>query len=160
MASSPNHRSEVPPAPLTAQVSRLLLGICAAVAVIGGGLLVVQVVVYFAASQYVPELEVGGYGTLVGAVGLAIYAGGAFRAHVAARIAAGIGLAFFGYAGSVVIAGIISLTADRGGPRGNLEDGTLGAIWLLAGVFFAWRTAMGGWPVSRRRGTHGRAPLP
>ncbi|MGH3390374.1 MAG: hypothetical protein ACRDOO_16015 [Actinomadura sp.] len=152
MASSPNHPSEVRPA----WASRLLLGICAAAAIIGGALLVVQVVVYFAASEYVPELEVGGYGTLVGAVGLAIYAGGAFRAHVAARVAAGIGLAFSGYAASVVIAGIVSLTADRGGPRGNLEDGTLGAIWLLAGVFFAWCAATGNWPVKQAHGTHTR----
>jgi len=138
---------------MAAVVSRVVLGICAALAVVGGAMLVVMVVVYFGASEYLPELsEFGGWGTIAGMCGLAVYVGGAFRANLTMRVGAGLGLASAGYAVSMIIADLVSLLADRGGPRGNLEDGTLGFIWLLAGAYFAWRAASGRWPVRQRPG--------
>jgi hypothetical protein len=132
-------------------VSRLVLGICAATAVVGGAGLVVMVIVYFFASTYVPEFQVGGYGILVGMVGLAIYVGGAFGAHIVGRIAAGIGLALAAAVATVIIATLVSLTADPGGPRGNLEEGTAGGVWFLVGGYLAWRAASGRWPVRQKQ---------
>ncbi|TMR03759.1 hypothetical protein ETD86_53790 [Nonomuraea turkmeniaca] len=134
---------------MAAVVSRVVLGICAALAVVGGAALVVMVVVYFGADQYVPELQVGGWGTLAGMCGLGVYVGGAFRAHLVARIGLGLGLAGAGYVASTIVASLVSLMADRGGPRGTLEDGTIGFIWVLAGAFLAWRAATGRWPVEQ-----------
>lgn len=136
---------------MTAVVSRVVLGVCAVLAVVGGAALVVMVVVYFGADQYVPELtEFGGWGIIAGMCALAVYAGGAFRAHLGLRIGAGLGLAGVAYMVSMIIAFLVSLTADPGGQRGNLEDGTAGFIWLLAGVYFAWRATTGQWPVAQQ----------
>ncbi|MQA03452.1 MAG: hypothetical protein GEV07_12250 [Streptosporangiales bacterium] len=130
-------------------VSRVLLAICAVCAVAGGAALVAQVVVYFGADQYMPEFQVGGYGFLIGVVGLGLYVGGAVRLHVVARIAVGVLVALMSYIATFVIAFLVSLAAHPGGPRGNLEDGTIGAIWVLVGGFLAVRAAMRGWPVRR-----------
>ncbi|MEQ7006524.1 hypothetical protein ABN028_09985 [Actinopolymorpha sp. B17G11] len=136
---------------MTVWVSRVLLGICAATAVVGGAALVVMVIVYFAANTYVPELQEGGYGILAGILGFGIYVGGAFRGHIVARIAAGIGLALASSLLTVIVAYLISLTVDPGGERGNLEEGTAGAIWLLMGAYFAWRVFTCRWPVRQKR---------
>jgi hypothetical protein len=127
-------------------VSRLLLAICAAPAVVGGAALVVMVIVYFGADRYVPEFQVGGYGILTGMVGLGVYVGGMVRAHLVLRILAGIGAALASSLVTVVVASLVSLTADPGGPRGNLEEGTAGAVWLLVGAYLGWRAAAGRWP--------------
>lgn len=149
MAHSRDDRSGATPALLTAKV---LLGTCGVLAVIGGALLVVQVVMYFAADRYVPELgEVGGWGTLAGAVGLGIYIYGMFRANVVARIGAGLGFAGAGYLVTMIVASVVSLAADPGGQRGNLEEGAMGAIWLLAGGYFVLCAAMRIWPVRQQR---------
>jgi hypothetical protein len=135
---------------LAVVMSRVMLGVFAALAVVGGGMLVVMVVVYFGASEYVPELtEFGGWGILAGMCALAVYAGGAFQAPLALRIGAGLGLAGAAYIVSALIASLVSLTADRGGPRGNLEDGTAGFIWLVAGAYFIWRIVAARWPVAQ-----------
>ncbi|MCI2423003.1 hypothetical protein MOQ72_36865 [Saccharopolyspora sp. K220] len=133
---------------------RVVLWVLAALAVIGGGMLVAMVVVYFGADEYVPELnEFGGWGILAGMCGLGVYVAGAFRGPLLMRIGAGLGLAGVGYAVSMIVAFLVSLTADRGGPRGNLEDGTAGFIWLLAGAYFAWQLASRRWPVAQQEPT-------
>ncbi|UJW35761.1 hypothetical protein L3Q67_19375 [Saccharothrix sp. AJ9571] len=134
------------------KVGRVALGVLSVLAVLGGGALVVMVIVYFGASEYVPELnEIGGWGMLAGPVALAVYTAGAFEAPLVARVSAGIGLMLGTFAASTLVAHLVSLTADRGGPRGNLEDGTLGFLWFLAGAFFLWRLALRRWPVSEVR---------
>lgn len=135
---------------MAAVVSRVVLGVCAALAVVGGAALVVMALVYFGADQYVPELQFGGWGILAGMCALAIYAGGVFRAHVIARIALGLALAGAALPVSMSIASLGSLMADPGGPRGNLRDGIWGFIWLLAGAYVGWRTATGQWPVAQQ----------
>jgi hypothetical protein len=134
-----------------AVVGRVVLGILAALAVVGGGMLVVMVVVYFAASEYLWMLrEFGGWGNLAGMLALAVYVAGAFHAPLLMRIGAGLGLAGAGYFATTLVAYLVSLTADRGGPRGNLEAGAAGFIWLLAGAFFAWCLASRRWPVAQQ----------
>ena len=133
---------------MAAVVGRIVLGVCALVAVVSGAALVVKGVVYFGADEYLSELEAFQDGLFAGVAGLGIYVGGAFRAHVAARIAAGVGAAFGGFVASVVVAAVVSLAADRGGPRGNLEDAAVGFIWFLAGAYFAWCVVTRRWPVS------------
>ncbi|MGP4019895.1 hypothetical protein [Saccharopolyspora sp. 5N708] len=136
---------------MAALVGRVVLGVLAALAVIGGAMLVVMVVVYFGASEYLSELnEFGGWGILAGMLALGVYVAGAFRAPLLMRIGAGLGLAGAGYAATMIVAYLVSLTADRGGPRGNLEDGTAGFIWLLAGAYFVWCLVKGRWPVEQR----------
>ncbi|CAM00831.1 hypothetical protein A8924_1908 [Saccharopolyspora erythraea NRRL 2338] len=133
---------------MSVAVSRVVLGVLSALTIIGGAALVVMVVVYFGTSEYVPELtEFGGWGTITGMFALALYVAGAFHGPLPGRIGAGIGLAGAGYFASTIIAALVSLPAHRGGPQGNLEDGTLGFLWLVAGAFFAWRAATGRWPV-------------
>ncbi|WP_433260731.1 hypothetical protein ACQPZF_24905 [Actinosynnema sp. CS-041913] len=133
-------------------VSRVALGVCAVLAIVGGALLTLMVVLYFTADEYVPALnEIGGWGILAGMCGLAIYVAGVIRANIALRVGAGLGLAGVAFVVSMIIAVVVSLAGDRGGERGTLEDGTAGFVWLLAGVFFARTAAAGRWPVVRKR---------
>jgi hypothetical protein len=136
---------------LTVWISRLLLGICAAAAIVGGGALVVMVIAYFAADTYLHQLQQGGNGILAGMLGLAIYVGGAFRAHLVGRIATGIGVALASALLTVALASLVSLLGDPGGERGNLEDGTAGGIWFLMGAYFVWQLSTRRWPVSQKR---------
>jgi hypothetical protein len=131
---------------LAAVLGRIVLGICAIIAVVSGLALVVKGVVYFGSDEYLSELEAVQDGLFAGVLGLGIYIGGAFRAHIAARVAAGVGAAFGGFVASIVAAAIVSLAADRGGPRGNLEDAAVGFIWFLAGAYFAWCVVARRWP--------------
>lgn len=87
--------------------------------------------------------------TVVGPVGLAVHVAGALPAHPVLRAVAGVGAALVAFLGTTIVAALVSLAADPGGPRGNLETGTLGIIWLLAGAFFAWQAVWRRWP-SRR----------
>lgn len=137
---------------MTALVSRVVLGLCAAFAIAGNAALVSMVILYFRDNQYVPELnEFGGWGVLVGACALAIYTGGAFRANLRIRVGAGLSAAAVAYLASTIIAFFVSLTADPGGQRGTLEDGTPGFIWLLASAYFAWEAVTARWwPVAQQ----------
>ncbi|HUQ55117.1 hypothetical protein [Lentzea sp.] len=134
-------------------VARVALGLFGVLAVIGGAMLTAMVVNYFWGSGYVPELdEIGGWGTLAGAVALGIYVGGVVKAHPGYRVLGGVLAGVVGFGVTSNIATLVSLTAGRGGPRGNLEDGSLGFIWMVAGVFFVWVALKGRWPVSATRG--------
>ncbi|BBJ37656.1 hypothetical protein SSPO_003740 [Streptomyces antimycoticus] len=135
---------------MAAVVSRWVLGVCAVLAVVGGAAMVVGGFVYFNADEYVPEYtEYGGWGTVAGTCALAIYVGGAMCTHLLMRIGTGMVLAGAAWPVSTSIASLISLQADRGGPRGTLEDSALGFIWLLAGAYFTWRVAADRWPVTQ-----------
>jgi hypothetical protein len=131
-------------------VSRVVLGVCAALAVVGGAVLVVMVVVYFGANRYVPELGVGAWGIVAGICALGIYVGGAFRASFIARVGAGLGLAAAALPVTWFIATLVSLLADRGGSRGTLEEGAAGFVWFVAGAYLVWRAATGRWPVEQK----------
>lgn len=48
-----------------------------------------------------------------------------------------------------VLSILVSLAADPGGPRGNLEDGTVGVLWFLIGGYLAWYAATTGRPAAR-----------
>lgn len=134
-------------------VARVALGFFAVLAIIGGAMLTAMVVNYFWGSGYVPELnEIGGWGTLAGAVALGVYAGGLVEQHPVIRVLVGVLVGVVGFGVSATMAMLVSLTADRGGPRGNLEDGSLGFIWMVAGVFFVWVAVKARWPVSATRG--------
>ncbi|AXB44460.1 hypothetical protein [Amycolatopsis albispora] len=134
---------------MATKLGRVALGVLSVAAVLGGGALVVMVVVYFGASEYLPELtEFGGWAIIAGPLALGVYTAGALDASPATRAATAVGLVFAAFFATELISYAVSLTADRGGPRGNLETGTAGAIWLLAGAFFLWRLAVRRWPVS------------
>ncbi|MBN6033631.1 hypothetical protein [Amycolatopsis sp. 195334CR] len=137
---------------MVTKLGRVVLGVLSAIAVLGGGALVVMVIVYFGlfgASEYRPELtEFGGWAIIAGPLALAVYTAGALDAPPAIRVSAAIGLMFAAFFATLLISYVVSLTADRGGPRGNLEDGTAGLLWLLAGAYFLWRLAARRWPVS------------
>lgn len=128
-------------------VGRVVLGLCAILSVVGGVALTVMVVVYFTGDQYLDQLDhLGENLILAGPVGLAVYVGGALRVHPALRVVAGLGAAIVAFLGTTVVAAVVSLAADPGGPRGNLDAGTLGVLWLLAGAFFAWQSVYRRWP--------------
>lgn len=131
-------------------VSRVMLGICSAIAMVGGALLVVKAAVYFGADHYLSALAGIVDLLFAGVAALGLYAGGAIRTNVAARIAAGVGIAFAGFVVSSIAAAVLSLVAHRGGPQGNLEDGILGFIWFVACAFFVWSLATRRWPAVRR----------
>jgi hypothetical protein len=125
---------------------RVVLAVCAVLSVVGGGALVVLGVVYFTADQYLASLNDVGDGILAGAVGLGLYTGGALRVHPAVRVVAGIGATLVGYLASMIFASVVSMFADPGGPRGNLEAAAAGLVWLLAGAFFGWQAVSRRWP--------------
>jgi hypothetical protein len=128
-------------------VGRVVLAACALLAVAGGVALTVMVVVYFGGDEYLDQVDhLGENLLLAGPVGLAVYVAGAVRAHPVLRALAGVGAALVGFVGSTIAATIVSLAADPGGPRGNLETGVLGIIWLLAGAFFGWQAVWRRWP--------------
>jgi hypothetical protein len=129
-----------------AVAGRVVLGLCALLSVIGGGALVVLAVVYFTADNYLAGLNDVGDGILAGALGLAVYTAGAVRVHLVVRVLGGLAAAFIAYLGSMMVATVVSMVADPGGPRGNLEAGVAGGLWLLAGAFFAWQAVSRRWP--------------
>lgn len=129
-------------------IGRVVLGICAVLAVLGGMAHVAMIVVRFGADEFVPELnEIGWFGALAGMCALAIFVGGAFRANLALRIVVALVLAVFTSTVFGIIATIISMMGDRGGERGTLEDGAVGSQWLLVAAFVLWRVVAGRWPV-------------
>jgi hypothetical protein len=133
-------------------VAKVALGLFAALAIIGGAMLTVMVAIYFGANEYVPELNhIGGWGILAGAVALGVYVGGVIPAHPAVRALIGVVAGFLGLGVTSIVATVVSLTAHRGGPRGNLEDGSHGFIWMVAGLFFVWALAKSRWPVRNAR---------
>ncbi|RKT54286.1 hypothetical protein [Saccharothrix australiensis] len=139
---------------MAAVVGRVVLVVCGVLAVVGGAMLTLMVVLYFGADDYVPELnEIGGWGIIAGMCGLAIHVAGVVRAHVVLRVVAGVGAAVAGIVAATVVATVVSLAGDRGGERGTLEDGANGFLWLLAGAYFVWRAATGRWP-ARRKAEH------
>ncbi|MGA8117560.1 MAG: hypothetical protein WCA46_28315 [Actinocatenispora sp.] len=147
---------------MAVMTGRVVLAVCAVLAMVGGAALTVMAIVYFAGDQYLDQLNDGGDGILAGLVGLLVYVAGAFRAHIAARIAAGIGAAIGALIATSVISFVLSLAADRGGPQGNLQDGISGAIWLLVGGFFVWRLITRRWPVAQQHPdltTRGGSPV-
>ncbi|SFB61437.1 hypothetical protein SAMN05216266_1283 [Amycolatopsis marina] len=130
------------------KLSRVALGVLSVIAVLGGITLAVRMILYLGPVGYVPELaEIGGWGIIAGPLALGVYAAGAVEARLASRIGVGVGLMFAAFFATVLISYVVSLTAHRGGPRGNVEDGTAGILWLLAGAFFLWRLAVRRWPV-------------
>lgn len=131
-------------------VARVALGLFAALAIIGGAMLTAMVAIYFWGDDFVPVLhEYGGWGILAGAAGLGVYVGGVIPAHPAIRALVGAGAAAVGLGVTSVVSMLVSLTADRGGPRGNLEDGSHGIIWMIAGLCFVGVLATPRWPVRR-----------
>ena len=130
-------------------VGRLLVVVCALVGVVGGAMLTVQTIVYFAASEYVPSLSLGENLTLVGVVGFGIFCGGLLRIHPVGRVASGVGLALAGFVATVIVAFVVSLAGDPGGERGNLESGTIGFVWLVVGLVEIWRVVTRRWPSLR-----------
>src|SRR5215472_13134167 len=102
--------------------SRVILTLCAILTLIGGVALTVMVIVYFAGDQYLDNLDhLGENLLLAGPVGLAVYVAGALRAHPALRAVAGVGAAIGAFIATTVMATVVSLVADPGGPRGNLQ---------------------------------------
>lgn len=135
-------------------VGRVVLAGCAVLAVVGGIALTVMVAVYFGGDRYLDSLDnVGENLLLAGPVGLAVYVAGAVRAHPVLRAVAGVGAALVAFVATTIVASVVALAADPGGPRGNLETGTLGVIWLLAGAFFAWQAVWRRWPSRQRLDT-------
>ena len=131
-------------------VARVALGLFAVLAIIGGAMLTAMVAIYFWGDEYVPELNhIGGWGILAGAVALGVYVGGVIPAHPAVRVLVGAIAGFLGLGVTSIAATLVSLTAHRGGPRGTLEDGSLGFIWMVAGLIFVWVLAKSRWPVPK-----------
>ncbi|HEX7304867.1 hypothetical protein [Lentzea sp.] len=133
-------------------VARVVLGFFAVLAVIGGLMLTVMAVNYFRGSGYVPELnEIGGWGVVAGLGAPGVYTWGLVRSYQVNRVLAGVVVALLGFGASMTAAKLVSLTAGEGGPRGTLEDGALGFLWLVAGSYFLWVAVRGRRPVSATR---------
>lgn len=130
--------------------AKIALGLFAALAVIGGAMMTVMVAIYFLGNEYVPELNhIGGWGILAGAVAAGIYFGGLVPTHPVVRVLIGAVTAALALSFTSMVAFVVSLAADRGGPRGNLEDGSHGFFWLVAGLFLLWVVAKTRWPLPR-----------
>lgn len=129
-------------------ISRVVLGVLAALAVIGGAMLAIMVIAYFSpVDEYLWILnEVGGWSYWASFFAIWVYVAGAFRAHIALRIAAGFFAALGAMGVAVVFASVISLLGDPGGERGTLQDGVPGFIWLILGLLFGWLILSRRWP--------------
>ena len=117
-----------------------------------------QAVIYFSADRYAAELT-DYMNLLFGALAaFAIFVVGAFRAPFVARLIVAIGGAVAMFVGSFIVAMIGATVADRGGPRGNLEDGINGGIWFVLTAVFLVAIATRRWPVQQKDApfTHGR----
>lgn len=133
-------------------IGRVVLGICAAAGFIGGGGLVLEAAAYFYAGQFLHVPRDFGELLAGGTVALGIFTGGAFRAHVALRIAAGVAAAAAGFVFTGVFGVLVSEQGNDILTRNYLESGAFGVIWFVAGFFFFAVLMNRRWPVGRRPG--------
>jgi hypothetical protein len=133
-------------------MSRVILAVLSALAVIGGAMMTLMIILYFGPTdEYVSALnEWGGWGIWAGAAALGVFVGGAVRAHLGVRILVGFVVGIVGFIASLVIGFLFSFIGDPGGERGTLADGIPGFLWLVAGGYLGWRALTGrSWPSDR-----------
>lgn len=136
------------------RVSRVILAVLSALAVIGGAMMTLMIILYFGpADEYVSELyEWGGWGLFAGAAALGVYVGGKVPAHLVIRILVGVPVGLGGLVASLVIGSVLSLVGDPGGERGTLADCIPGFLWLVVGAYVGWRALTDrSWPTSRTK---------